>query len=75
MISLSESNSVLMDVTVKQLAIGMRLIKELRMQDGFLVASAGTYIDRQLYKVIRNYNSCFDENPFPSKIQVRAPLS
>ena len=74
-ISISESNSMLMDVTVKQLALGMRLVEELRMKDGFLVASAGSYIDRQLYKVIRNYSSCFDENPFPSKIQVRALIS
>ena len=39
---------------MKQLALGMRLVEELRMKDGFLVASAGSYIDRQLYKVIRN---------------------
>jgi hypothetical protein len=26
-----------------------------------------------LYKVIRNYLSCYDENPFPSAIKVRVP--
>ena len=71
MISLSDSNSRLEDVTVKQLSLGMRLVEELRMKDGFLVATAGSYIDRQLFKVIRNYFSCYDENPFPESIQVR----
>jgi hypothetical protein len=51
----------------------MRLVEELRLKDGFLLASSGSYIDEQLYKVIRNYLSCYDENPFPSAIKVRVP--
>ena len=73
-VSLSESNTCLEEVSVKKLSYGMRLIDELRMEDGFLVASSGSYIDRQLYKVIRNYLSCFEHNPFPKKIQVRVPV-
>ena len=73
-VTLSESNTRLEEISVKKLSLGMRLIDELRMADGFLVASSGAYIDGQLYKVIRNYLSCFDNNPFPEKIQVRVPV-
>ena len=63
-VMLSESNTRLEEISVKKLSLGMRLIDELRMADGFLVASSGAYIDGQLYKVIRNYLSCFDNNLF-----------
>jgi len=69
----SEKNTKLEELPAKQLETGMRLVEELRLKDGFLLASSGSYIDEQLYKVIRNYLSCYDENPFPSKIKVRVP--
>jgi len=69
----SEKNTKLEELPAKQLETGMRLVEELRLKDGFLLASSGSYIDEQLYKVIRNYLSCYDENPFPSKINVRVP--
>ena len=47
--------------------------QELRLEDGFLVASCGADVDRQLLKVVRNYVSCFAESPFPKKIQVTVP--
>ena len=72
-VSSSEKSTKLEELPAKQLETGMRLVDELRMKDGFLLASAGSYIDEQLYKVIRNYLSCYDENPFPSTIKVRCP--
>ena len=72
-VSSSEKSTKLEELPAKQLETGMRLVDELRMKDGFLLASAGSYIDEQLYKVIRNYLSCYDGNPFPSTIKVRVP--
>ena len=69
----SEQSFRLDEVSLKNLEIGMRLAQELRLEDGFLVASSGADIDRQLLKVIRNYNSCYRESPFPKKIQVTIP--
>jgi CheY-like chemotaxis protein len=69
----SERSTKLEELPAKQLETGMRLVEELRLKDGFLLASAGSYIDEQLYKVVRNYLSCYDENPFPSRIKVRVP--
>ena len=56
------------EVTLKDMEIGMRLAQELRLEeDGFLVASSGAEVDRQLLRVIKNYISCYEENPFPKK--------
>ena len=70
----AEQSFRLEEVSIKKLDAGMRLAQDLRLNDGFLVASSGADIDMQLLKVIRNYNSCYDENPFPKKIQVTVPL-
>ena len=51
-VSSSEKSTKLEELPAKQLETGMLLVDELRMKDGFLLASAGSYIDEQLYKVI-----------------------
>jgi response regulator RpfG family c-di-GMP phosphodiesterase len=61
------------EILIRRLEVGMRLAQELRLEDGFLVASCGSDVDRQLLKVIRNYISCYSETPFPKKIQVTVP--
>ena len=66
--------SNLSTLAIKKLEIGMRLAQDLRLDDGFLVASSGADIDSQLLKVIQNYDSCYEESPFPKKIQVTVPL-
>jgi response regulator RpfG family c-di-GMP phosphodiesterase len=71
---ISEQSYQLEEISIKKLDIGMRLAQDLRLDDGFLVASSGADIDRQLLKVIRNYDSCYEESPFPNKIQVTVPL-
>jgi hypothetical protein len=71
----AEQTFHLEEVTVKNLEVGMRLAQELRLDDGFLIASCGADVDRQLLKVIRNYNSCYAESPFPAKLQVTVPVA
>ena len=62
------------EIPIRKLEVGMRLAQELRLADGFLVASCGADVDRQLLKVIRNYISCYAESPFPKKVQVTVPV-
>lgn len=69
----AEQQFRLEEIPIRKLDIGMRLAQELRLEDGFLVASCGADVDRQLLKVVRNYVSCFAESPFPKKIQVTVP--
>lgn len=71
----AEQTFKLEEISLKSLEVGMRLAQELRLEDGFLVASSGADVDRQLIKVIRNYNSCYAESPFPKKIQVTVPVN
>lgn len=61
-------------IPIRKLDVGMRLAQELRLEDGFLVASCGADVDRQLLRVIRNYISCYAESPFPKKVQVTVPV-
>ena len=61
------------EVSFDQLFVGMRLAEDLKIDGGFLLASSGADVDRQLLKVIMNYNSCYEKSPFPEKIQVKVP--
>ena len=70
----AEQKFQLEEISIKNLEVGMRLAQELRLDDGFLIASCGADVDRQLLKVIRNYNSCYAESPFPKKLQVTVPV-
>ena len=70
----AEQKFQLEEISIKNLEVGMRLAQELRLDDGFLIASCGADVDRQLLKVIRNYNSCYAESPFPIKLQVTVPV-
>ena len=70
----AEQKFQLEEISIKNLEVGMRLAQELRLDDGFLIASCGVDVDRQLLKVIRNYNSCYAESPFPKKLQVTVPV-
>ena len=70
----AEQKFQLEEIPIKNLEVGMRLAQELRLDDGFLIASCGADVDRQLLKVIRNYNSCYAESPFPKKLQVTVPV-
>tara|TARA_A100001015_G_C15031484_1_gene733522 strand:+ start:187 stop:1338 length:1152 start_codon:yes stop_codon:yes gene_type:complete len=71
----SEQTFKLEQISIKHLEVGMRLAQDLRLsEDGFLVASSGADVDRQLLKVIRNYMSCYLQSPFPKKIQVTKPI-
>ena len=73
LMNLVEQNFRLEEIGFKHLQNGMRLAEDLRVEGGFLVASQGADVDRQLLKVIKNYNSCYDKSPFPKMIQVKIP--
>ena len=75
LIVIAEETSTLQEIKIDDIDIGMRLSQELRLDDGFLIAAAGTDVDRQLLKVIRNYNSCYAESPFPKRVQVIVPVN
>lgn len=75
LIVIAEETSTLQEIKIDDIDIGMRLSQELRLDDGFLIAAAGTDVDRQLLKVIRNYNSCYAETPFPKRVQVIVPVN
>ncbi len=74
MLVVAEQSFRLEEIPTKKLEAGMRLAQDLRLDDGFLIASSGADIDMQLLKVIRNYDSCYEESPFPKKIQVTVPF-
>lgn len=75
LIVIAEETSTLQEIKIDDIDIGMRLSQELRLDDGFLIAAAGTDVDRQLLKVIRNYKSCYAESPFPKRVQVIVPVN
>ena len=75
LIVIAAETLTLREIKIEEVDLGMRLSQELRLVDGFLIAAAGTDVDRQLLKVIRNYNSCYAESPFPKKIQVIVPVN
>jgi CheY-like chemotaxis protein len=75
LIVIAAETSSLQEISIEDIDIGMRLSQELRLDDGFLIAAAGTDVDRQLLKVIRNYNSCYEDSPFPKKVQVLVPVN
>ena len=70
----TEQTFKLEQIPLKDLDVGMRCSRFETRRRWFLVASSGADVDRQLLKVIRNYNSCYLETPFPKKIQVTIPI-
>jgi CheY-like chemotaxis protein len=73
LVDMSEQKFHFKEVSFDQLFVGMRLAEDLKIDGGFLLASSGADVDRQLLKVIMNYNSCYEKSPFPEKIQVKVP--
>lgn len=73
LVDMSEQKFHFKEVSFDQLLVGMRLAEDLKIDGGFLLASSGADVDRQLLKVIMNYNSCYEKSPFPEKIQVKVP--
>ena len=63
------------EIHSKDFKEGMILAEDLLLQENMLIASSGADIDRHLLKVIRNYTSCYSENPFPVKIKVMIPVA
>jgi CheY-like chemotaxis protein len=71
----SASSFTMNEIHSKDFKEGMILAEDLLLQENMLIASSGADIDRHLLKVIRNYTSCYSENPFPEKIKVMIPVA
>ena len=69
------SSFTMNEIHSKDFKEGMILAEDLLLQENMLIASSGADIDRHLLKVIRNYTSCYSENPFPEKIKVMIPVA
>jgi hypothetical protein len=63
------------ELSYKKFMEGMILAEDLLLQESMLIASSGADIDRHLLKVIKNYASCYSDDPFPKKIKVLIPVS
>jgi len=74
-INKNEASFTMNEIQSKDFKEGMILAEDLLLQENMLIASSGADIDRHLLKVIRNYTSCYSENPFPEKIKVMVPVA
>jgi response regulator RpfG family c-di-GMP phosphodiesterase len=76
--SVAENKYRISEVAPKNFAGGMRLAEPLVLENGFLVAPAGTDISRNILEIVRNHIACSHENPFAKKtfkVTVRAFVS
>ncbi|MFP6855231.1 MAG: hypothetical protein VB980_05550, partial [Opitutales bacterium] len=66
-----ESKYCIAEVSPRTLAAGMRLAEPLQLDNGLLVAPAGTDVDRSLLDIVGNHIACYQgHNPFPAQIKV-----
>ena len=48
----------------------MRILEELRLPNGSLVAPKGSVVDQHFIKIVENYVLSYFGNPFPERIKV-----
>lgn len=69
--SVVDNKYCLAEVSTRNLGAGMRLAEPLQLENGLLVAPAGTDVDRNLLEIVRNHIACYQgDNPFPAQIKV-----
>ncbi|MGE4550584.1 MAG: hypothetical protein AAEJ57_04275, partial [Opitutales bacterium] len=76
--SVAENKYRIAEVLPRNFAGGMRLAEPLVLENGFLVAPAGTDVDRNILEIVRNHIACSNDNPFAKKtfkVTVRAIVS
>ncbi|WP_407677555.1 response regulator [Candidatus Seribacter sulfatis] len=66
----SKSRYIIAEVSINELAVGMRLAENIHLESDMLVAPKGTDITNHFLEVIHNYNSCYTRSPFPKMIKV-----
>ena len=57
-------------VDPKLLVEGMEINQDLRLPDKTLIAPKGTLVEEHFMRILDNYFSTYDDNPFPDAIQV-----
>ncbi len=70
-----ENKYCIAEVSPRNLAAGMRLAEPLKLENGLLVAPAGTDVDRNLMEIVRNHIACYQGNPFSPQIKVTVRTS
>lgn len=58
------------EVSIDHLKPGMRILVDLRLPNGSLVAPKGSVVDAHFIKIIENYVISYFGNPFPERIKV-----
>ena len=66
----SKGEAEVEEVSVDHLKSGMRILEDLRLPNGTLVAPRGSKVDQQFIKVVENYVISYFGNPFPERIKV-----
>ena len=58
------------EISIDHLKAGMRILNDLRLPNGALVASKGSIVDAHFIKIVENYVISYFGNPFPDRIKV-----
>ena len=58
------------EVSIDHLKAGMRILSDLRLPNGALVAPKGSVVDSHFIKIVENYVISYFGNPFPDRIKV-----
>jgi len=66
----SKGEAEVEEVSIDKLKSGMRILQELRLPNGTLVAPKGSKVDQHFIKVVENYVISYFGNPFPDRIKV-----
>jgi response regulator RpfG family c-di-GMP phosphodiesterase len=65
----SRGEAEIEEISIDKLKSGMRLLEELRLPNGTLVASKGSVVDQHFIKIVENYVLSYFGNPFPERIK------
>ncbi len=66
----SRGEAEIEEVSIDKLKPGMRILEELRLPNGTLVAPKGSVVDQHFIKIVENYVLSYFGNPFPERIKV-----
>jgi DNA-binding NarL/FixJ family response regulator len=66
----SKGEAEIEEVSIDKLKSGMRILEELRLPNGSLVAPKGSVVDQHFIKIVENYVLSYFGNPFPERIKV-----
>jgi len=65
----SKGEAEIEEISIDKLKPGMRILEELRLPNGTLVAPRGSVVDQHFIKIVENYVLSYFGNPFPDRIK------